>query len=110
MENTAPIIFYTKSFQKKRIILPLLQQFQQLKSRQSVLWRATFKDKVKDKIILHSISKVEDKLINIHMNQHKTPQTPNNLKIPHLDRYKINFFKKKRIAFLLTKQQLPINS
>lgn len=44
------------------------------------------------------------------MNQQETPQTPNNLKIPHLYRYKINFFKKKRIAFLLTKQQLPINS
>lgn len=44
------------------------------------------------------------------MNQQETPQTPNNLKIPHLDRYKINFLKKKRIAFFLTKQQLPINS
>lgn len=44
------------------------------------------------------------------MNQQETPQTPNNLMIPHLDRYKINLKKKKRIAFLLTKQQLPINS
>lgn len=43
------------------------------------------------------------------MNQQETPQTPNNLKISHLDRYKIIFFKKK-IAFLLTEKQLPINS
>lgn len=44
------------------------------------------------------------------MNQQETPQTPNNLKISHLDRYKIIFKKKKRIAFLLTEKQLPINS
>lgn len=43
------------------------------------------------------------------MNQQETPQTPNNLKISHLDRYKIIFLKKK-IAFLLTEKQLPINS
>lgn len=34
------------------------------------------------------------------MNQQETPQTPNNLKIPHLDRYKINFLKKKENCFL----------
>lgn len=72
--------------------------------------KSYFQRQSKRQIILHSISKVGDKLINIHMNQQETPQTPNNLKIPHLYRYKINFFKKKRIAFLLTKQQLPINS
>lgn len=35
------------------------------------------------------------------MNQQETPQTPNNLKIPHLDRYKINFFKKKELLSCL---------
>lgn len=54
--------------------------------------KSYFQRQSKRQIILHSISKVGDKLINIHMNQQETPQTPNNLKIPHLDRYKINFF------------------